>query len=329
LRRALLALLALAVAGAVAFYVLTIPRSIEASALPEHVPDLANGKYMFIAGGCAECHAAPLKACDDRKTKEKELLGGGRCLKTPFGTFNVPNISPDKETGIGTWSPLDFINAMKLGIAPGGEHLYPAFPYTSYQRMRFEDLIDLKAYLDSLPPVKNEVAAHDLPFPFNIRRGIGLWHWLYVDGKSFLPDPQASAELNRGAYLVLAPGHCSECHSPRNIIGGIIADEAFAGAREPDGKGSVPNITPSPDGIGDWSEEDIVYFLETGNTPDYDTVGGSMAAVQRNMAKLTPEDRDAIALYIKSLPPRPDAVPKSKRSKTPKEGEDTPQGDGE
>jgi mono/diheme cytochrome c family protein len=240
----------------------------------------------------------------------------------------VPNISPDKETGIGNWSTLDFINALKLGIAPGGEHLYPAFPYTSYQRMSFEDLIDLKAYLDSLPPVKNEVPAHDLAFPFNIRRGLGLWQRLYVDGKSFVPDPHASVELNRGAYLVLGPGHCSECHSPRNLIGGIIANEAFAGARNPEGKGTVPNITPSSDGIGDWSEEDIAYFLETGNTPDYDTVGGSLVAVQKNMAKLTGEDRNAIAAYLTSLPPRPDAVPKSERPQAPKDGEDKPQGGG-
>lgn len=326
MRKALVALLVLAVAVAVAFYLLTLPRAIEASALPDHVPDPANGKYMFTAGGCAECHAAPLKSCDDRKTKEKELLAGGRCLKTPFGTFNVPNISPDKETGIGSWSTLDFINALKLGITPGGEHLYPAFPYTSYQRMSFEDLIDLKAYLDSLPPVKSEVAEHDLAFPFNIRRGLGLWQRLYVDGKSFVPDPHVSAELNRGAYLVLGPGHCSECHSPRNLIGGIIADKAFAGARNPEGKGTVPNITPSSDGIGDWSEEDIAYFLETGNMPDYDTVEGSMVAVQKNMAKLTREDRNAIAAYLKSLPPRADAVPKSERAQAPKDAEDKPQG---
>jgi mono/diheme cytochrome c family protein len=328
LRRALLSLLVLA--GAVAFYLLTPPRGIEATALPNHAPDLANGKYMFIAGGCAECRAAPLKACNDRKTKAKESLAGGRCLKTPFGTFNVPNVSPDKETGIGNWSTLDFINAMKLGIAPGGEHLYPAFPYASYQRMSFEDLIDLKAYLDSLPPVKTEVPEHDLVFPFNIRRAIGLWQRLYVDGKSFVPDAQASAEINRGAYLVLGPGHCSECHSPRNLIGGIIADEAFAGAKNPEGKGSVPNITPSPDGIGDWSEEDIAYLLETGNTPDFDVVGGSMAAVQKNTAKLTGEDRKAMAVYLKSLPPRPDAVPKSKDGKGDEaEPADAPQPAGE
>ena len=255
MRRTLLVLLALAVVVAVAFYVLTMPRAIEASALPTHSPDLANGKYMFTAGGCAECHAAPLKACDDRKTKDKELLAGGRCLKTPFGTFNVPNISPDKETGIGAWSTLDFINAMKLGMAPEGEHLYPAFPYTSYQRMSFEDLSDLKAYLDSLPAVKSEVPEHDLAFPFNIRRGLGLWQRLYVDGKSFVA--RSASERRRSIAAPIScwrPDIAQECHSPRNIIGGIIADEAFAGARNPEGKGTVPNITPSSDGIGVWSD---------------------------------------------------------------------------
>ncbi len=324
MRKALIALLVLAAGGAAAVYALTIPRRIEA--LPEHAPDLANGKYMFIAGGCAECHAAPLGACDDRKTKDKERLGGGRCLKTPFGTFNVPNISPDKATGIGAWSTLDFINAMKLGIGREGEHLYPAFPYPSYQRMTLEDLIDLKAYLDTLPPVNNTVPPHDLSFPFSLRRALGLWQWLYVDGKSFVPDPHASREVNRGAYLVQGPGHCSECHSPRNLIGGIIEDEAFAGAKDLDGKGTVPNITPSEEGIGDWSEEDIIYFFETGTMPDYDTVEGSMVGVQKNLAKLTPEDRKAIAAYLKSLPPRPDAVPKAERGGGSEDGSASPGG---
>ena len=203
MRRALLALLALAVAGAVVFYLLTMPPATEpASALPAHTPDLANGKYMFTAGGCAECHAVPVKKCDDLKTNDKVTLAGGRCLKTPYGTFHVPNISPDKETGIGNWTTVDFVNAMKHGVAPDGSYLYPAFPFASYQRMSYEDLIDLKAYLDSLPAVKNEVPPHELGFPFNIRRGLGLWHKLYVNGESFVPDPHASAELNRGAYLV-------------------------------------------------------------------------------------------------------------------------------
>jgi mono/diheme cytochrome c family protein len=325
LRKALLALLLLGVAGGLAFYLLTMPVRVPASALPAHTPDLANGKYMFTAGGCAECHAVPLEGCDDLKIKDAEILAGGRCLKTPFGTFNVPNISPDKDTGIGHWTTADFVNAMKHGIAPNGTYLYPAFPYPSYQRMTYEDLMDLKTYLDSLPAVKSSVPPSELRFPYNVRRALGLWNRLYVDGKSFMPEPGASAEINRGAYLVRGPAHCSECHSSRNLLGGIVKDTEFAGASNLEGDGSVPNITPSKDGIGDWSEEDIAYLLETGNTPDYDTIGETMAPVQKNMAKLTPEDRNAIAAYIKSLPPRPDAVPKSKK---PADGEDGGAGEG-
>jgi mono/diheme cytochrome c family protein len=319
-RKALIALLAFLGAIALVFYFLTMPRRIPDSALPAHTPDLANGKYMFIAGGCAECHATPVKGCDDLNTKDKETLVGGRCLSTPFGVFHVPNISPDKETGIGKWSTMDFVNAMKRGIAPDGSYLYPAFPYTSYQRMTYEDLIDLKAYLDTLPAAKNETPAHDLRFPFSLRRALGLWHLLYVDGETFAPDPQASPELNRGGYLVRGPGHCTECHSSRNMIGGIVVATEFAGAHNPQGKGSVPNITPSAEGIGDWSEEDIAYLLETGNTPEFDTIGENMAPVQENMAKLTPDDRRAIAAYLKSLPPRPDAVPDSQEE----DGESVP-----
>ncbi|HUU67760.1 MAG TPA: cytochrome c [Methyloceanibacter sp.] len=313
MRKALLVLLVLGAAGALAFYLLTIPVTLPASVLPDdHVADVDNGKTMFTAGGCAECHAAPAGACDDLDIKDETVLAGGRCLKTDVGTFHVPNISPDEETGIGTWTVLDFVNAMKRGIAPGGVHLYPAFPYTSYQRMSYADLIDLKAYLDTLPAVSNETPAHALAFPYNIRRGVGLFQRLYVDGETRTPDGDASDAVNRGAYLVLGPGHCTECHSPRNRLGGIFASEAFAGARSPDGDGTAPNITPSKDGIGDWTEEDIAYLLETGNTPDFDVIGETMVPVQENMAKLTSEDRAAIAAFLKTLPPRPNAVRKSK-----------------
>ena len=323
MRRLVVTLLVLAMAGAVVFYVLTMPRAVPASALPAHTADIANGEYMFTAGGCAECHATPVKDCADLKVEDEHVLAGGRCLKTPFGVFNVPNISPDKEMGIGNWSTLDFINAMKLGVGPGGVHLYPAFPYASYQHMRYEDMIDLKAYLDTLPAAENEVPAHELSFPFNIRRGLGLWQRLYVDGKTFTPDPKASEKINRGAYLVLGPGHCAECHSVRNILGGIVKSKKFAGAPNPDRKGNVPNITPSDDGIGDWVEEDIAYLLETGNTPDFDTIGSNMVAVQENMAKLTPEDRAAIAAFLKSLPPRPNAVVKKAKASDDEDDEDS------
>ena len=313
MRRALFLLLALIALGAVFFYVLTIPVTLPASALPDHTPDVENGKVMFIAGGCAECHAKPAGACDDLDIDDETALVGGRCLKTDVGTFYVPNISPDEETGIGAWSTLDFVNSMKRGVAPGGVHLYPAFPYTSYQRMTYEDLIDLKAYLDTLPAVRNAPPPHDLRFPYSIRRGLGLFQRLYVDGKTFTPDPEASAAVNRGAYLALGPAHCGECHSPRNAFGGIIAEQAFAGAKNPEGKGTIPNITPSEDGIGDWSVEDIAYLLETGSTPDFDVIGDTMAPVQENMAQLTEEDRNAIAAFLKTLPPRPNAVQRPRK----------------
>ena len=313
MRRALLIVLGLIAIAAVAFYLVTAPVTLPASALPNHTPDIDNGKVMFIAGGCAECHAEPLGKCDDLDIENETVLAGGRCLKADVGTFHVPNISPDAETGIGNWTVLDFVNAMKRGVGPGRVHLYPSFPYTSYQRMTYEDLIDLKAYLDTLPAVRNETPAHELRFPYNIRRGIGLFQRLYVDGKTFVPDPEASDEVNRGAYLVLGPGHCGECHTPRNVLGGPIASEAFAGARNPDGKGTVPNITPSDDGIGDWSKGDIVYLLETGTLPDFDVIGDNMVPVQENMERLTAEDREAIAAFLKTLPPRPNAVKRSRR----------------
>jgi mono/diheme cytochrome c family protein len=181
--------------------------------------------------------------------------------------------------------------------------------------MSYEDLINLKAYLDTLPAVRSEAPPHELGLPFNLRRGLGLWHRLYGDGESFAPDPRASAEINRGAYLVQGPGHCTECHSSRNLIGGIVAETEFAGAPNPAEEGTVPNITPSHDGTGEWSEEDIVYLLETGNLPDFHTIGGVMVPVQENTARLTPEDRKAIAAYLKSLPPRPNAVAEAETAK--------------
>ena len=298
LRKLLLPVLALVVAGAAAFWLLTMPRTLAAGDLPAHAPDLANGEEMFWAGGCESCHAA-VAASGDEALK----LGGGQALKTPFGTFHAPNISPDPDFGIGRWSDLDFVNAMKFGVAPGGVHLYPAFPYTSYQRMRITDLLDLKAFLDTLPRVTTPSEPHDLPFPLTIRRGIGLWQLLYVDGKTFVPDPAKSAELNRGAYLVEGPAHCGECHTPRNLIGGPDLAHAYGGGPAPEGEGKIPNITTDATGLADWSEDDVVTMLATGFKPNFDSVGSTMAAVVRNTAKLTDADRQAIAAYILSLPP--------------------------
>lgn len=313
----------LAVLGAGVFFLLTRPSHIDATALPKHTPDIANGQYMFHAGGCASCHATPLadgssksSACTNPKYRDERLLGGGRCLKTSFGTFYVPNISPDKTAGIGTWSMADFVTAMKKGVSPDGRHYYPAFPYTSYQHMSDKDLMDLKAFIDTLPPVKTKVPDHDLPLVFSYRRGLGLWKLLFLDGKPFTPVPGASDLINRGAYLVQGPGHCGECHTPRNLLGGMQEDRAYSGAPNPEGKGFIPNITPHKTGLGAWSTNDIAYSLKTGFTPEFDSFGGSMVKVQENMAKLTKEDRLAIATYLKSLPPRPSSTRPKKLPKT-------------
>src|SRR5476649_2735355 len=282
------------VLGIAAFWFLTIPQTVPESVLVARTPDLANGKTMFTAGGCVSCHAVP-------KAEDKTRLGGGFALKSPFGTFYVPNISSDPKDGIGAWREAQFITALVKGTSPAGDHYYPAFPYTSYQRITFDDLRDLFAYLKTLPPVQGRVRDHDLPFPVNIRRTLGLWKFLFLDGEPFKPDPSKSANWNRGAYLVNGPAHCAECHSPRNIFGGIISDKRFAGGAAPDGQGGVPNITQFK--LKDWSVSDIAGTLTDGMTPDSDKVGGSMVEVVRNTSQLTAADRAAMATYIKSLPP--------------------------
>lgn len=238
-------------------------------------------------------------------------LGGGLAIPSPFGTFYAPNISSDLADGIGRWTEAEFVGAVTRGISPTGEHYFPAFPYTSYRRAKLEDVRDLFAYLKTLPAVPGKVRDHDVPFPFNIRRNIGIWKLLFMDGKPFMPDATHSRSWNRGAYLVGSLGHCAECHSPRNFLGGIIVAQRFAGGPNPEGEGWVPNITQK--GLGEWSEKDIAYFLETGAMPDGDTAGGSMARVIRNTSQLPAEDRAAIAEYLKSLPPV-DGPPRPKQA---------------
>jgi mono/diheme cytochrome c family protein len=300
LRKLAIAVLVLAILAGAVFWLLTMPRTIAESDLPPYQPDATRGEYMFAAGGCTSCHAAP-----DATGEDRLKLAGGLALKTPFGTFHAPNISPDPEHGIGGWSMAEFVTSMKFGVGRGGTHLYPAFPYTSYQRMRVEDVMDLKAYLDTLPPVATDAPGHELPFPFSIRRGLGLWQLLYVDGTSFMPDPAKSDDaISRGAHLVRGPGHCGECHSPRNVIGGIDSSRAYAGGPAPEGDGTIPNITPDEEtGIGSWSEDEIVEAFQTGTKPNFDDFSGAMKHVQENLAKLAPEDLAAIAAYLKSLPP--------------------------
>jgi len=305
LQRAIAAFLLAAVALAILGWFLTAPEPLAAAQLPSHAPDAGNGERIFHAAGCASCHAAP-----DAEGEDKLQLGGGLELATDFGTFRVPNISPDPETGIGGWSTLDFANAVLRGVSPGAAHYYPAFPYSSYIRMRPEDVIDLKAFMDDLPAVSNRVAEHDLGFPYNIRRGVGIWKRLYLSADTIAALPGASDTVMRGQYLVEGPGHCGECHTSRDWIGGLKTALWLAGAPNPEGRGAIPNITPHEEGLA-WSENEIVEVFKSGFTPDFDTLGGRMSDVQEELSQLPDEDLEAIAAYLKAVPPLPDAVPPS------------------
>lgn len=293
LRRLVLLALAAVVAGVAVYWLITQPAVVTADQLAPHTPNLVNGKTMFDAGGCVSCHAT--------EKDERTILGGGLALKSPFGTFYAPNISQNPVDGIGRWSEADFVTAMTRGTSPSGRHYFPAFPYTSYARMKREDVRDLFAYLKTLPQAAGKVRDHDVPFPFNIRRNIGGWKFLFFDDTPFVADATKSAQWNRGAYLVNGPGHCAECHSPRNALGGIVAAKRFAGGPNPEGEGWVPNITQK--GLGSWSEADLADFLESGISPNFTSVSGSMERVIKNLAQLSAEDRKAMAAYLKSLPP--------------------------
>ena len=301
-----------AIVALAAVWILTLPAVVPASALPPHTPNLANGETMFIIGGCSSCHAVPNT---NPEKVDRKRLGGGLALKSPFGVFYAPNISPDPKDGIGGWSEANFVTALWKGTSNYGTNLYPAFPYTSYHYMRLDDVRDLFAYLKSLPPVQGKSHRHELSFPFNERRLLGIWKVLFLGDGTFAADPTKSAQYNRGAYLVNGPGHCAECHSPRDLLGGIIESQRFAGGPAPDGDGWVPNITPVGLQGGDetWSEKDIASFLDSGMTPSGDFAGGAMTEVIRNTALLSAEDRAAMAAYVAALPPRQGPKPPPKK----------------
>ncbi|SMH42094.1 cytochrome c [Mesorhizobium australicum] len=295
----------LAVAGGAAFWFLTVPERIPEAEIAALAPgDAARGERIFYAGGCASCHAAA-----QSDPVQPPRLSGGLRLVTDFGTFVAPNISQHPTDGIGNWSLADLANAMQKGVSPDGRHYYPAFPYASYARMKLADIADLHAFMKTLPAVEGKAPGNELGFPFNISRGIGLWKLVNLSPAPVLSLPGASEQVLAGQYLVEGPGHCGECHTPRDVTGGIDKTQWLAGAAAAEGDGVVPNITPQSAAIGEWSPSDIAEYLKSGFTPDFDSAGGAMAAVVKNIGHLSDDDRAAIAAYLKAVPGRANGYP--------------------
>jgi mono/diheme cytochrome c family protein len=294
----------LALAGSLRLMALAPAMALALGAAPVEADQaqIERGAYIFAAADCGPCHT---------NVKQKgPLLAGGRPLETPFGTFYSPNITPDAETGIGRWGDADFLRALREGVSPGDAHYFPAFPYPSFTKMTDQDILDLKAYIFSLPAVVQSNREHDIDFPFGWRFTVWFWKQLNFTPGPFVPDTAQSAEWNRGAYLVEALAHCGECHTPRGSLGGLDTSLALSGTTDgPEGE-KVPNITPDPEtGIGGWSQKDLIRVLRTGQLPDGDFVGSLMGEVVEGTGRLTDADRQAIAVYILSQPPisNPDA----------------------
>ncbi|THD48167.1 MAG: c-type cytochrome [Bradyrhizobium sp.] len=291
MKRALASFAALVALAAVAAWVLSAPQRIDAAMAAEvsEPGDVAAGRIVFYAGGCDSCHASPGQG-------DRLKLGGGAPLATPFGVFYPPNISPDVKDGIGDWSATDFANALHAGVGQGGEQLYPAFPYPSYRLMTMKDVRDLFAYLKTLPPVAGKAPESKLDFPFNIRRAVGLWKLVYLGAPPPAPAGKSEAWL-LGRYLVEGPGHCGECHSPRDWLGGVAWSRRLQGGPLPDGKGKAPALTPA--NLKNWSKDDIAEALSSSLMSNGDLLGGAMAEVVRDTAELPPPYRAAIAEYLK------------------------------
>ncbi len=254
------------------------------------------GQYLTNAGGCIACHTAD-KGPD---------FGGGRPLVSPFGTFYSPNITSNPKHGIGDWSDKEFLAAFQQGINPDGEHYYPAFPYPAYTGLSDTDLLDIKAYLDSLPALGTPNKDHELVWYASWRMPVMFWKWLYFSDARFQPEPSKDEQWNRGAYLVRHLGHCGECHTPRNELGGLNSELELAGAPGFGDAKAAPNLTPHEDGLKSWRRNDLSLFLEIGMLPNGDFAGGEMSTVvDENTALLSEGDRSAIIEYIRQLEPIP------------------------
>jgi mono/diheme cytochrome c family protein len=292
MRRFIALMITLAILGLPVFWLLSAPKTIDATVVAGLSGDVTRGERVFYLGGCSSCHAAP-----DAKGDAKLTLSGGKRFASPFGAFIAPNISPDPAQGIGRWDVIDLVNAMKFGTSPEGQHYYPAFPYTSYAKVELADIADLKAFLDTLPASDIASQLHEVPFPFNVRRGLGLWKLLFLRDDWVLADEALSEQAQTGRALVEGLGHCTECHTARGPFGNLQAGKWMQGAPNPNGKGKIPALAGH-----EWSAADIAEYLKSGFTPEFDTAGGEMVDVVENTAKLSDLDRAAIAAYLKALP---------------------------
>lgn len=255
--------------------------------------DARRGEYIAKAGGCMACHT--------EEKKGAAAFAGGRALKTPFGTFFGPNITPHPQAGIGRWSEADFVRAVRRGVRPDGSNYFPSFPYPAFTKITDRDLRDLWSYLRTLPPSSRPSQRHDLGLLYRWRFPVWFWKWLYFEPGPFETAPGATEPVSRGAYLVQALGHCGECHTPRNFLGGPIQDRFLAGGKGPDGK-DVPNLTPAR--LKKWDDAELKDFLTTGLTPDGDVASDTMGEVIRNTtSQLTPQDLSAVVAFLRSLPP--------------------------
>ncbi len=293
MKRLRFAFLAAVFLGFALFLLLTEPRLGSMADLQGLTPDPVHGAQVFTAAGCASCHMAPGAEGDAQL-----VLAGGQRFPSAFGTFVAPNISPDPVEGIGGWTVEQLACAIRDGVSPEGQHYFPALPYVAYSKMVGQDVVDLKAYLDGLPASATPSQPHEVGFPFNIRRSLGGWKLLFASSDWVLQG-DLSPEVTRGRYIVEAEAHCGECHTPRNILGGLKTSQWLSGADNPAGGKKIPNITP---GALEWSQAEIVDYLTTGFTPEFDFVGGHMAHVVANMAKLPESDRQAVAAYLKAVP---------------------------
>jgi mono/diheme cytochrome c family protein len=297
-RRILAALATLVVAGAVAFWFLTRPHPLPAAAMPAHAADLRNGETLYHAGSCLACHRPP----EEASGLDHGLPSGGRPFPTPVGVFYPQNLTPDPETGLGRWSEVDFVNAIRRGISPRGTHYFPAFPYASYRSMTMADVLDLRAYLISLPAVKSPPREADVPLVSLARRGVGLWKRVAFRRPVWSPEPGRPPSWNRGAYLANAPGHCGECHTPKDWL--MVADESrhFAGGPHPGGEGNVPSLRGLLARKKYRDVGDLVLALQNGETLGYeDLSSGGMAAIQESLARVPEADLRALAEYLLSL----------------------------